>query len=217
MLAKELVEVGYIDTVENTSVQKYWTENEKGIIFLGKEIEACETYHTHSEKTYSENFLSEYEGVKRRMKEKLNREAEKLGANYLFTSTRTSFPVWGGDYELDGGKIILEVYAFPVAMITEREVENLKDKFKGEIPKRVQKAATSLGLNIDVDYMDLYKNDPERFKRYFSKISDLKREGELKKIVLSGASNVELQEWLSTTFPELSKKIAMNIVGDKDG
>lgn len=67
-------------------------------------------------------------------------------------------------------------------------------------------------LGIDVDFVEMYKTDPEHFKALFTKIGREEQKSILKKLVLSKERNEKIDEWLSETYPTMSKNAAMEVV-----
>lgn len=115
-----------------------------------------------------------------------------------------------GDRKLDNGKLVKEVYSH----IHWNEEPRIALKFKvfSMDQERLERVVYFLE---DFIVLDAYKNNAESFKKIFSGLGDETREKKLREIIHSCIKNEALEIWLSGEYPELSKRIAMEVMKDE--
>lgn len=89
-------------------------------------------------------------------------KTSQFGANYFFIE----------EFEItnpDPSKINCQILAFPYSIITEKEIEQLKYLYIGDISEEIVKAAKVLNLEkeLKVSCAELAKRDPKKFLEHF--------------------------------------------------
>jgi hypothetical protein len=136
----------------------------------------------------------------------MKQKAMHLGANYIVLDTVIrNF----NDYE-DYFSITME--GWPAAVIGIAEAEILREVFMGDPPQHIQKAADSLKIDLNIDFKSLFEEDRHKFKHYFSKVSDTKREAILKDLGAEVLATDDIGKWITEKFPKLSKKVARTMI-----
>lgn len=91
-------------------------------------------------------------------------EYSHLGANYFFIEECDLKEVSN-----ESKRLRCRILAFPYAIITEKEIEQLKYWYLGELPEEISKAAKVLNLEkeLKANYAELAKADTKKFVEHF--------------------------------------------------
>lgn len=214
-LAKKLAEEGFVNIVEGDFFEKkaiLETSKYHETVRVDGVLKPIDVFAVANNDLYGypEKNEGAFNGIRIYAEKQLKNEAKRIGANYLFTRTRAIAGSGRSNENIYG----YHITATPYIVISPWEEDQLKQAYQGAgLPKEFrQKAKDCFGLDLYINFVEIYMDSPQEFMKRFVAASEKGKIGMLEEVVKSDKRNDELDMLLSERYPELSKRIARNAV-----
>lgn len=185
-LTAKLAEEGLVNIIEGRDAAKKDILSSKVVyerVSDGGKIRPLTVSRTYDSTDFDVNTLND----------ELETRAKDLGANYVFVDTDTGYT---------GGKVYRIASGEAYSIIGDDEKKTLNE-MQLEVPLEVYKAASEhkIGVNLNLDYKDLYVNNAKEFERYFQNLDgEVKRVSVLKELEAIPETNPDVDKWLSKNY-----------------